>query len=164
MTQRLRVLALSAILTLAIALGLAIAPPAQAAIRTLEEAPGQVLYQTRHNLRDEADRAWQAIFFKRQYPDRPPAVHLRLVGFPEVAEFRHPAPLSVRVEAETVARAADVFGERSPSPNVGEYDFAAIVATLPAASFVSLDLPLKEPQTLRVPYFVVRQWQAVAQD
>lgn len=160
--RRSRAIALSLALLLATLAGLGFTAPAQAALRVIEEAPGQVLYQTRHSLRDTADQPWQVVFFKRERPEGPPLIHLRLVGFPEAVTFQHPQPLPVQVDGATVGTAADVFKARSPGPNVGEYDFADLILTLPAAGFLQLELPLTAPRSLRVPYFVVRQWQAVA--
>lgn len=57
-------------------------PPAIAAIRQLEEAPGQVVYQSRRNLKDQNGMSWQAIAFKRICPDGSRHFYLRLVGFP----------------------------------------------------------------------------------
>ncbi|NJL02592.1 MAG: DUF3122 domain-containing protein [Spirulinaceae cyanobacterium SM2_1_0] len=162
MTAWQRALALCLAVMMAIAGWYSRTLPAQAAIRVTEEAPGQFLYQTRHSLRDDSGQPWQVVFFKRQRPERAPLVHLRLVGFPTVTTFEHPQPLPIWVDSEPVAMADDVFGARSPSPNVGEYDFATRLADLPAVSFLQLQLPLTEPRSLRIPYFVVQQWRAVA--
>ncbi len=158
-----RAIALLLALSLTLLAAFGPAAPARADIRITKEANGQLLYQTRQSLRDERDQPWQVVFFKRQPVDKPPSVHLRLVGFPDQVRFEHPQPLSMAVASETIAQAADVFSERSPAPNVGEYDLADIVGELPAVSFLQLQLPLTQPRVLRIPYFVVRQWQAVAQ-
>jgi hypothetical protein len=51
-----------------VTLNVAIAP-AQAAMRQLEEAPGQMVYQSRQTLKDQQGNSWQAIAFKRIRPD-----------------------------------------------------------------------------------------------
>lgn len=68
-------------------------PAAHAAIRTIDEGPGQVLYQTRTTLRDEANQRWQAIAFKRHKADGSEILGLRLVGFPGVADIDRSQPL-----------------------------------------------------------------------
>ena len=62
-------------------------PVALAAIRQLEEAPGQMVYQSRQNLKDQHGNTWQAIAFKRINADHKISIYLRLVGFPNVAEI-----------------------------------------------------------------------------
>lgn len=57
-------------------------PSAVAAIRQLEEAPGQMVYQSRQTLQDQHGSGWQTVAFKRIRPDGQASFELRLVGFP----------------------------------------------------------------------------------
>ena len=50
-------------------INLAIAP-VQAAIRQIEEVPGQMVYQSRQTLNDQQGSSWQVIAFKRNRPDQ----------------------------------------------------------------------------------------------
>ena len=69
--------------------------PANAVIRQQQEAPGQMLYQSRHTLRDESGKSWQVVLFKRVKDDQINTVDLRLVGFPNQAVFLHPQNLEI---------------------------------------------------------------------
>jgi hypothetical protein len=77
----------------ALTINLAIAP-AQAALRQLEEAPGQTVYQSevyqsRQTLKDQQGGSWQAIAFQRTHSDRTATMYLRLAGFPGTANLDH---------------------------------------------------------------------------
>ena len=61
-----RAIALLLLVTLTLTL---FASGAHAEIRTIEEAPGQVLYQTRVTLQDQHNQRWQAIAFNRHKSD-----------------------------------------------------------------------------------------------
>jgi hypothetical protein len=72
-----------------------IIPSAEAAIQQLEEAPGQLLYQSRRSLKDQHGNRWQAIAFKRSRADGRAFVYLRLVGFPGVVEIDRTQPVKL---------------------------------------------------------------------
>jgi hypothetical protein len=96
----------------AIAINVAIAP-AQAAIRQLEEAPGQTVYQSevyksRQTLKDQQGNSWQAIAFQRTHPERTATMYLRLVGFPGTANIDHSQPLTLIDSMGKTFTAADV--------------------------------------------------------
>jgi hypothetical protein len=55
--------------------------------RQLEEAPGQVVYQSRQTLTEQKGRSLQAIACKRLQPDGNLQLYLRLVGFPGTVEI-----------------------------------------------------------------------------
>ena len=137
--------------------------PAAASIRQLEEAPGQFLLQSRHSLPDSQGHAWQAIFFKRSYPDGSTRVNLRLAGFPEMAEIVHPQPLTLVTEAGEIFTASDAFAEQAPAANVGQYDLKPILARLPAAP-ATLSLVAKPDRFVQiaVPAEVILEWQLVS--
>ncbi|HEY9886857.1 MAG TPA: DUF3122 domain-containing protein, partial [Candidatus Obscuribacterales bacterium] len=81
-----------ALASLVLCLWAAVPSVAQASLHTYRERPGQVTVRSRQSLRDDRDRAWQAIAFKRTQGTTPPSFYLRLVGFPEaVAVDRHQA-------------------------------------------------------------------------
>jgi Protein of unknown function (DUF3122) len=82
------------ILAWALNLGLVMFP-ADAAIRELKEAPGQMVYQSRQTLKDQHDNSWQAIAFKRIRADGTANIYLRLVSFPGIAELDRTRPLSL---------------------------------------------------------------------
>ena len=77
------------ILAASICLLFGLAQPAIAEVTQIEEYPGQMLYQSRQNLRDQTGKAWQAIVFKRVHPEGTDTVSLRLIGFLGAMEFDH---------------------------------------------------------------------------
>lgn len=153
--------ALIGLLILQITLGFT--SPAMAVIRQLEEIPGQLLFQSRNTLRDQNGNAWQVVFFQRIKPDQSRQINLRLVDFPGTATFSHPQPLTV-INKEQQWLAPDVFDEKAPAPNVGQYDLSEIIPEIPAGLALQLSLNLNEKQQLelRVPGAVVLEWQDVA--
>ena len=59
--------------------------PCQARLDYEQEVGGQMLYRSFQSLRDLDGHPWQAIAFKRVFPDGQSTFFLRLVGFPEIA-------------------------------------------------------------------------------
>ena len=78
---------------------------ALASIRQMEEAPGQVLIQSRHTLKDNHGNSWQVVLFKRSQADGSSIIHLRLVDFPGLADFAHPQPLTITTDAGDLFKA-----------------------------------------------------------
>ncbi|MGK7876054.1 MAG: DUF3122 domain-containing protein [Xenococcaceae cyanobacterium] len=152
------------VLLILIGLGSFTTPPAAASIRQMEEAPGQMLYQSRHTLRDDGGNSWQVVLFKRVKPDGSTSVNLRLVDFPGTAEFAHPQPLTITTNIGEVFKAEDMFATKAPAANVGQYDIKDILPRLPTDLPVRLLLPLKSNQSveMQVPSVVVLEWQTVA--
>lgn len=68
--------------------------PAIAAMHTYPDGAGQVMVRSLQTLRDDRDRAWQLVLFKRKHMALE-TIHLRLVGFPGRVQIQHPAPLQV---------------------------------------------------------------------
>ncbi|MEG3435615.1 DUF3122 domain-containing protein [Pannus brasiliensis CCIBt3594] len=134
-------------------------PPALALTRSQREAPGQMLYQSRHSLRDETGSPWQLVLFKRVKEGQITDLSLRLVGFPEGIEFLHPDRLPITTETGEILTAPDEFARNSPAPNVGQYAMADILPRLPASGDLELSLPLEKPRTLTVPAPVLLEWQ-----
>lgn len=139
-------------------------PSAVASIRQIEEAPGQMLYQSRHTLQDETGQSWQIVLFKRVKAGEAKDISLRLVGFPGVAEFAHPQPLKITTNTGKVLKAEDLFADQSPAANVGEYNIKDVLSELPMSIGVTLSLPMKGDRTtsLSVPSVVILEWQTVA--
>lgn len=140
--------------------------PAWAEIRQIEEAPGQLLYQSQHSLRDQTGYSWQVVLFKQVKDATVTGVNLRLVGFPGVAEFSHPKPLQIKIETGEIFRAEDEFGDKSPAPNVGQYDLKSVLLKLPINQRTVLLLPLADDHTiaLQIPPSILLEWQALAQN
>ncbi|MFW6358057.1 MAG: DUF3122 domain-containing protein [Chroococcales cyanobacterium] len=144
---------------------LSYALPTMALVRQQEEAPGQMLYQSRHTLKDDNRQTWQLVLFKRVKKNVLESINLRLVGFPGVANFTHPDNLILKTKDGKTFIAPDSFAEESPSPNVGQYDIAPIISELPANQSVELILPLESAsRRIQVPYPIVLEWQTLAQE
>jgi hypothetical protein len=131
-------------LVLAVTLNVAIAP-AHAAIRQLEEAPGQMVYQARQTLKDQQGNSWQAIAFKRIRPDKAATIYLRLVGFPGTANLDHSQPLTLTNSMGKTLTAVDISQEMFTDktqiePDVGQYDLQPILMQLESAIPLQLTL------------------------
>ncbi len=87
--------------------------PAFAAVTQIEEYPGQMLYQSRQNLRDQNGNSWQAIAFKRIHPEGSSLVSLRLVGFSSGVELDHTQPLTLTTSVGQTLTAKDISSEIS---------------------------------------------------
>ncbi len=142
--------------------------PTIAAIRELEEAPGQMVYQSRQTLTDQHGNNWQAIAFKRISPDNQTSFDLRLVGFPGVTKIDRSQPLTLTDSLGKTLTAtedsSDIFTESAvPEPNVGQYDLQPLLPQLQAEIPLKLSLPTidGEPVSLSVPSSLVEEWQAV---
>lgn len=142
-------------------LWLGIPAPAVARLQQQVEAPGQVLYQSRHTLRDSNRDTWQVVLFKRIANERASDLDLRLVGFPGRTEFEHPRNLMLAAGDRTW-QAPDRFATEAPAPNVGQFDFAEILPQLPSDGAVELTLPATGAPVLKIPVSVIVEWQIVA--
>jgi hypothetical protein len=158
-------------LILAILLGMGIlnAPPAKASIWQLEEAPGQVVYQSRQTLRDQHGNTWQAIAFKRIPPQGEASFELRLVGFPGIITLDHTQPMTLTNSLGNTLTATDVSptifsAGVEPEANVGQYDLKPILPQLVVEIPLELTLPTLNDETVRlsVPPFILEEWQTVA--
>ncbi len=156
-------------LTVFLGLGIGTTPDAVAAIRQLEEAPGQMVYQSRQTLKDQHGNSWQAIAFKRVSPNGKTSLELRLVGFPGVVEIDRSKPLLLTNSMGAVLTAADnsslIFTDLSaPEANVGEYDIQPLLTQLQPAVPLSLTLPAigSEDIQLSVSPSFVQEWQTLS--
>jgi hypothetical protein len=146
---------------------LAIAP-VQAAIRQLEEAPGQLVWQSRQTLKDEHGGSWQAIAFKRVRPDGSAHIYLRLVGFPGTADLDHSQPLTLTNSLGKTLTAADIssdmFTDKTQiKTDMGQYDLQPILMQLEPAMPLQLTLPTldQEKISLNVSPTVVEEWRSL---
>ena len=126
-------------------INLAIAP-VQAAIRQIEEVPGQMVYQSRQTLKDQQGSSWQVIAFKRNRPDQTATLYLRLVGFPGTVALDHSQPLILTDLLGKTLTATDVsqemFADKTQmEPNFGEYDLQPILMQLDPAIPLQITLP-----------------------
>lgn len=143
--------------------------PAQAAMRTFEEAPGQILTQSRTTLADQSGNRWQAITFKRSKPDGSEIVALRLVGFPGAVAIDRSQPLVLIDSLGNTATAADasapIFTDSdNPDPHVGQYDLQPVLNSLRPELPLELQVPVVdgEPVVLQIAPQTIREWQQVA--
>ncbi len=142
---------------------------ASATVRTLEEAPGQVVVQSRQSLQDQHGRSWQVIAFKRQRPDGTATFAMRLVGFPGSVTIDRALPLTLTNSLGKTVTAADASGKvftdaERPEPHVGQYDLQPILAQLQAEIPLQITLPTVDDEAvqLMVPAALVKEWQSVA--
>jgi hypothetical protein len=135
--------------------------PAFATIRQQEEIPGQLLYQARHSLTDNQGQTWQIILFKRVKDGTVKDVDLRLVGFPEKANFIHPQNLTIKTNSGQEFSAPDLFSEKAPANNVGQYDMKDILMNLTQEKSLKLALPVKENLSLNIPDPVLLEWSEI---
>jgi Protein of unknown function (DUF3122) len=142
--------------------------PAVAAVTQIEEAPGQMLYQSRQNLRDRTVKSWQVVAFKRVRPDGSAMVSLRLVGFPGAVELDHNQPLTLTTSMGQTLTAKDVTDEISQGTNalanVGEYDIQPVLPQLHSEISLELTLPMLTGSTveLQIPSIAIQEWQTIA--
>ncbi len=138
--------------------------PTMAIIQQQQEGPGQILYSSRHKLRDSQGNTWQVILFKRVKKNQDLEINLRLVGFPGQFKFIHPGNLSVAIHGDLVFSARDLFAEKSPSANVGEFEVKEIISHLPLYESVELVLPstAETPIEIMLPSAVILEWQELA--
>jgi hypothetical protein len=157
------IIAIAIVLLVFISLDNLTTQPALASVRQMEEAPGQILIQSRHTLEDNQGDTWQVVLFKRTKADGSSMIHLRLVDFPGLADFAHPQALTITTNKGDSFKAEDVFAEQAPAANVGEFDVQNILTQLPVTK-LNLSLAMKgdnSPQ-LSIPSEVVLEWQSVA--
>jgi hypothetical protein len=150
-----------------IGLGVLDAPNASAAIRQLEEAPNQMVYQSRQSLKDQHGNTWQTIAFKRSRPDGNSSFELRLVGFPNLVAIDHAQPLTLTNSLGKTLTATDtssnIFKDGAQG-NVGQYDLQPLLSELQAEIPLKISLPMLKGEaiSLSVPPALVAEWQTVA--
>jgi len=157
--------AIALLLILLLRLLLLFPEPAQADIRTIEEAPGQMLYQTRTTVKDPQGNRWQAIAFKRHKTDGTDTLGLRLVGFPGAADIDRDRPLrlvdSLGKELSAKDTSAKIFTDESaPEPYIGQYDLGAVLANIQSAVPLELQIPVHsgDPVVLLISPPTLAEW------
>ncbi|WP_017296691.1 DUF3122 domain-containing protein [Nodosilinea nodulosa] len=143
-------------------------PSAAAAVRQLEEAPGQRVYQSRQTLKDQHGNAWQAVAFKRIFPDGESSFELRLVGFPGAVAIARSQPLTLTSSLGKTLSAADVSGQiftdsTRPEAHVGQYDLQPLLPQLQTGIPLKAALPTVggEAVTLSISPALIEEWQTV---
>ncbi len=134
---------------------LTICSPAAAVLREHHESPGVQAYHAQSSLKDKQGYTWQVVLFPEPQSDLVTKYHLRLVGFPGIAEFIHPQPLEIITASGQVLNAADLITVSSPAPNVGEFDLTNVLPILPEKGSLKLstilhgdrDLSLSIPES-----------------
>lgn len=147
------------IISLCLYLTIARIPPALASIHKYPETADRVMFRSVQSLRDNDDKAWQVVLYKRVKSGTVTSVNLRLVGFPDI-ELIHPADLTVVAGKTEIGKADDIWTQANLPVNVGEYNFRSIVMKLESNRPLQLNFPVKGTidTKLLVPPFAVREW------
>ncbi|MFZ4665204.1 MAG: DUF3122 domain-containing protein [Prochlorotrichaceae cyanobacterium] len=138
---------------------LGLSDPSYALVRTIEEAPGQILVQSRHQVRDQNRSVWQVLLFARHQE-----LQLRLVGFPDRYHFRYSDPLVLETISGAKFEAKNDFPRGETVTNVGQFDLINLTQNLPKNQRLALTLPVQEGDIqLLIPSPVIREWELVIQ-
>ncbi len=139
--------------------------PASAVIRESKIPPNTILYKSTQTWRDTSNNPWQVVFFKQVDNQKNPQINLRLVGFPDLFEFSHPQPLTIKIREDLRVKAPDIFAsdEDALTTNMGQYDFSPIIEQLESNNFWLLELPLKDGKvsTIKNSYFILEEWKNI---
>lgn len=141
-----------------------IAGVATASVHEYPEGTGKVMVRSLQTLRDRREQSWQVVLFKRMHAGQTESMHLRLVGFPGKAEFKHPANLLIS-GSDRGWRATDILPSSSDFPaTVGEYDVLEFMTHLNSNAPLEIVLPLSPKNAeLVVPPFVVKEWRQLVE-
>jgi hypothetical protein len=137
---------LIALLALCLSLTAGNSKPAFASVHTYPESPTQVMYRSLQTLRDETDKAWQTVLYKRLKSSQVDSVHLRLVGFPGTTELAGTAPLRIATGLKN-NRPVELLVPPNAFARVAESFPTASNSTQPTA--ISISPPLPWRSTLR---------------
>ncbi|MDJ0689763.1 MAG: DUF3122 domain-containing protein [Xenococcaceae cyanobacterium MO_188.B32] len=145
---------------------IAICLPATAVLRQHHENSGVLHYHAHSSLRDKQGMTWQVILFPEYQADIITKYHLRLVGFPGIAEFIHPQPLEIITAKGEIFNAADLNAVSSPAPNVGEFDLTDILPILPEKGSLKLSTILQNngDLSLKIPESILIEWKLLARE
>lgn len=139
-------------------------PLALASVHQYPEGEQQVMWRSLQTLRDQSDRAWQLVLFKRIDQSISSAIHLRLVGFPGAVELAHPQPLAVITRTDKIWQAREITSGAPSSSSVGEYELTDLLSALDSNAPLRLRLPTAtQTIEIRVPPFVVQEWRQISQ-
>lgn len=132
-----------------------------ASVHTYADSTG-VLYRSLSRLQDESNRAWQAVFYKKNQPGQSDFIHLRLVGFPGAIALDHEQPLEIEADRSLLS-AKDVTAKDFPTAHVAEYDFKPVLQQLDTNTKLALILHLKSGSArLEIPPATALEWWRVA--
>lgn len=139
-------------------------PPAAAVLRQHYENSGELHYHAHSSLQDRQRMTWQVVLFPEYQSNVVKKYHLRLVGFPGMAEFIHPQPLEIITSKGEVLNAADINTVSSPAPNVGEFDLTDVLPLLPEKGSLKLSTILNgnHDLSLKIPESILIEWQLLA--
>jgi hypothetical protein len=140
-----------------------IALPAHAEVRMMREGSNQMLFQTRHQLKDELGQTWDAITFKRVSAAKPATFGLRLVVFPAHTEPMHPKPAILNIAGAALSLpdiTERVGNPATPPTGVSQYDLRSAVVQLGKATSATLSLRVTSGKTavLKLPKNVLNDW------
>jgi Protein of unknown function (DUF3122) len=135
-------------------------PPATAEIRQFHEKPGTLLYKSQWTLKDQTGKSWQAIAFQVRDPHQSSfTIQLRLVGFPGSITLDPTQPL--RLDDRQQFLTASSNADNLPSGAVGQFDIQPILRQLDAKKPLYLTLTGETTVELKVPPFLVEEWQSL---
>jgi hypothetical protein len=153
-------------LVFSVILGLVISAPAWAEIHAYAQPGQSVMARSLHSVRDNRDRAWQAVFYKEVGPNQAVGLYLRLVGFPGMGYPQPAAPLRIVTGTEQVLELPNVSDQiPNLAANGGQYDMGGFMATIKRNPPLKLYLPIQNiraESVLTVAPFVVQEWRQVA--
>ena len=140
--------------------------PAAAVLRQHHESPEILRYHAHSSLQDKQGMTWQVVLFPEYQSDIVQKYHLRLVGFPGIAEFIHPQPLEIITSQGQTLNAADLMAVSPLAPNVGEFDLTNILPLLPDKGSLKLSTILDEDRalSLKIPESILIEWQWLAKE
>ena len=140
--------------------------PAAAMLRQHYENSGELHYHAHSSMTDKEGMTWQIVLFPEYQSDIVTKYHLRLVGFPGIAEFIHPQPLEIITAQGEVFNATDINTFSSPAPNVGEFDVTEVLSLLPNKGALKLSAILKDNKdlSLKLPESILIEWKLLVNE
>ncbi len=135
--------------------------PATAVLRQHHESSGILRYHVQNSFPDQQGMTWQVILFPEEQSKIVTKYHLRLVGFPGIAEFIHPQSLEIITASGQVLHAPDLIAVSPPAPNLGEFDMTDIFPLLPEKGSWQISAMLRGNQvlSLKIPESTLIEWQ-----
>lgn len=118
--------------------------------------------RSRLSLRDDTDRAWQAIAFKRWQGATLQGIYLRLVGFPGAVQIDRQQPVTLLTLTGQQWRLPWQLDPQTQAlpPNVGQYDLQPLLTDLQRAQPLEMRVELAEGELaeLAIAPFIVDEW------
>ena len=134
--------------------------PVLASIHAYPTSTNHIMYRSQQSLRDNDNTSWQLVLYKTVNFGKVETLHLRLVGFPGLAEIARREKLQITTASDKVWEAEDVLIDASFPANVGEYDFREIMRKIEREMPLWLTVPLRGDRSVElvVPPFAVKEW------